>query len=90
MTRPISRRPPPASASSAIAPSPAEGRTGPALPPGDDQLLTDRQLAARWSCSAKTLRNHRSAGEGCPFVRLGRLVRYRLSDVLEAERAGSR
>ena len=90
MTRPTSRRPPPASASSAIAPSPTVGRTGPALPPSDDQLLTDRQLATRWNCSAKTLRNHQSIGKGCHFVRLGCLVRYRLSDVLEAERAGSR
>lgn len=50
--------------------------------PCPEQFLDDRQLAARWKCSPKTLRNQRSRGEGCPFVRLGRLVRYRLSNVM--------
>ncbi len=62
----------------------------PSLSARDDLLLTDRQLAARWSCSPKTLRNQRSRGKGCPFVHLGRLVRYRLSDVLDAEQTGGR
>ena len=48
----------------------------------DDQLISDRELARRWSCSPKTLRNHRSMKIGCPYIRLSCTVRYRLSDVL--------
>jgi hypothetical protein len=55
----------------------------------DDQLITDQELAKRWSCSPKTLRNQRSQGQGCPYVRLGRMVRYRLSDVVAFEAQGS-
>jgi len=58
----------------------------------DEIFLDDRTLATRWGCSPKTLRNQRSLGKGCRFTRLGRLVRYRLSDVLafEAGTGGSR
>lgn len=54
----------------------------------DDIFLDDRELAARWNCSPKTLRNQRSLRMGCPYVHLGRLVRYRLSDVLAFEADG--
>lgn len=49
-------------------------------------FINDEQLAVRWGMSAKTLRNLRVAGGHVPFVRLGRLVRYRLSDVEAWER----
>jgi hypothetical protein len=53
----------------------------------DDELITELRLSRRWDCSPKTLRNQRSLGEGCPYILLGRLVRYRLSDVLAYEAA---
>lgn len=59
-----------------------------ALPPSQlvaGEFLSDIDLAERWRCSPKTLRNQRSLGLGCPFVRLGRIVRYRLSDVAAYE-----
>jgi hypothetical protein len=63
----------------------AEGSTAD-LP--EEVFLSDRQLAARWGCSPRTLRNQRWRREGCEFVRLGRLVRYRMSDVLDFEARG--
>lgn len=53
-------------------------------------LLDERALAARWGISIKTLQNNRVYGTGIPFLKLGRSVRYRLSDVLTAERAALR
>lgn len=51
-----------------------------------DLLIDERRLAALWGCSPKTLRNQRSLGTGCPFVRIGRLVRYRLAEVRAYEK----
>jgi hypothetical protein len=53
----------------------------------EEKLLTSRDLAARWGLHPGTLANQRSAGRGLPFIRLGRNVRYRLSDVLAVEGA---
>ena len=49
--------------------------------------LTDVQLAARWGRTPGSLRNARVAGNGCPFIRIGRSIRYRLTDVLAYEEA---
>jgi len=49
-------------------------------------FLTERQLATRHQRSVKTLRNARVYGGYVPFVKIGRSVRYRLSDVLAYER----
>jgi hypothetical protein len=49
--------------------------------------LSTNELAERWAMSPRTLANHRSLGIGVPYVKLGRVVRYRLADVLAAERA---
>ena len=54
------------------------------------RLLDDVQLAERWGTSPKTLRNQRVSGSVVPFIRIGRLVRYRLSDVLAYEAAQTR
>ena len=51
------------------------------------RLMDEHELDSRWSCSPKTLRNQRSLGTGCPFLRIGSLVRYRLSDVWAYEKA---
>jgi len=50
-------------------------------------LLTELDLATRWSCSIKKLQADRLKGVGIPYVKIGRLVRYRIEDVLEFEAA---
>lgn len=50
-------------------------------------FLTEQQLAARHLRSAKTLRNARVYGGYIPFVKIGRNIRYRLSDVIKYEEA---
>lgn len=61
------------------------------IAPADDTLLTEDELARRWRlASAKKLQADRVKGVGCPFVRIGRCVRYRMSDVLAHEAANLR
>ena len=66
---------------------PPEGYSTPGT---EEAFLTAKELAARWSCSVKSLSNDRSLRKGAdlPFIRLGRLIRYRLSDVLAFEAKG--
>lgn len=49
------------------------------------QFFTTKQLAERWGISVRTLECQRLTGGGVPFVRLGRLVRYSVEDVLAHE-----
>lgn len=51
------------------------------LPP--DALLTSSEYAALRGTTDATLRNERTRGRSIPFIRQGRAVRYRISDVLE-------
>jgi len=53
----------------------------------EEVFLTERQLATRHQRSVKTLRNARVYGGYVKFVKIGRSVRYRLSDVLAYEQA---
>jgi hypothetical protein len=53
----------------------------------DEWLLTPMQLAERWNCSVKKLDADRLRGTGCRYVKIGRLVRYRISDVEAHEAA---
>jgi predicted DNA-binding transcriptional regulator AlpA len=46
-----------------------------------DPLLSDRDVERITGRARSTLQKDRIAREGIPFVRLGRLVRYRESDV---------
>lgn len=39
-------------------------------------LLTETEQAARWGIAPKTLANQRCRGDGPPFIKLGRLIRY--------------
>jgi hypothetical protein len=55
----------------------------------DETLLTEQQLAARWSIAPKTLRNARVEGRLLGFVKIGRSVRYRLSEVIAFEEQNS-
>lgn len=53
-------------------------------------FLTETQLAERHQRSIKTLQNLRVTGEGIPFIKIGRSVRYRLCDLLEWEQKNLR
>jgi hypothetical protein len=46
-----------------------------------DQLLSDRDVEKIAKRARSTLQKDRVAGIGIPFIRIGRLVRYRQSDV---------
>lgn len=45
------------------------------------QMLTETQVAQMLSVGLQTLRNQRTTGKGIPYVKLGRCVRYMLSDI---------
>jgi predicted DNA-binding transcriptional regulator AlpA len=47
----------------------------------DARLLTEHEVANLLALSIKTLRNWRLSGSGPCHLKVGRLVRYRLSDV---------
>ena len=51
-----------------------------------EEFLSEVDLAARWAMSSKTLTRWRGIRRGPPFVKLGKTVRYAMSDVLEFER----
>lgn len=55
-----------------------------------EQFLSEIELAARWAMCSKTLTRWRCIRRGPPFVKLGKTVRYAMSDVLEFERNGLR
>jgi hypothetical protein len=46
-----------------------------------ETLLNEHEYAAITGESVATARRNRLLGKGCPFVKLGALVRYRPSDV---------
>jgi predicted DNA-binding transcriptional regulator AlpA len=46
-----------------------------------DRLLTDREVSQITSRARSTLQKDRLVGGGIPYVYVGRLVRYRASDV---------
>ena len=48
-----------------------------------EKLLTQKEVAHQLGISQRTLERHRVIGTGPRFVRLGRLVRYRMSDLEE-------
>lgn len=47
-----------------------------------DRLLDEHEVAAMLALSVRTLQAWRVKGEGPRFVRLGRAIRYRYSDVV--------
>jgi excisionase family DNA binding protein len=51
-------------------------------PTDHDALLSEMQAARVLNLSSRTLQAWRSKGVGPPFVRAGRAVRYRRSDIL--------
>jgi hypothetical protein len=52
-----------------------------------ETFLTEKRLAERHQISVKSIRNARVYGGYVKFVKIGRSVRYRLSDVIEFEEA---
>lgn len=50
-----------------------------------EQLMTQEELAHRWQISEATLERNRSMKQGVKFMKIGGLIRYRLSDVLAYE-----
>jgi hypothetical protein len=50
------------------------------------EILNVERLKVRWNCCEATVHNRRKK-DGLPYFRLGRLLYFRLSDVLEYERA---
>jgi predicted DNA-binding transcriptional regulator AlpA len=55
--------------------------TVPELPQGFERLLDDNELAAVMGRSRSRIQKDRLEGRGPPFVKIGRLVRYRADDV---------
>lgn len=49
--------------------------------------LTDKELTKRWRLARGTLANWRLAGKGPAYIRFGRKILYRLSDVEAYETA---
>jgi len=49
--------------------------------------LSQKELAARWGISHRTLERWRQTGEGPAFLKLGGRVVYRLEDIVEYERS---
>lgn len=52
----------------------------------DEVTFTRKELTARWKCSQETLKRREKA-RLLKALKLGRLVRYRLSDILAFEKA---
>lgn len=49
-------------------------------------FLRERELAARWKTSRRTLQRWRAEDFGPAYVLIGGAIRYRFSDVLDFER----
>lgn len=48
-----------------------------------NQFLTPKQVAELLQLSERTLANQRCCGRGIPYIKLGRSIRYRISDIQE-------
>ena len=55
----------------------------------DERWLSRRELAERYGLPVKTLAQWASKGTGPHYARMGRHVRYRLSDVSTGKQSGS-
>jgi len=54
----------------------------------EDSLLTRRDLANRWKVSIETIKRRERARVLRPLRLEGRIIRYRLSDVVRLEQEG--
>ena len=48
-------------------------------------LLSTKQLAERWKVSEGTLRNWRTAARGPKYLKIGSMIRYRVSEIVRFE-----
>jgi hypothetical protein len=48
-----------------------------------DELWPERRYAKYRGVSPRTAQRERETGAGCPFIKIGRTVRYRQRDVIE-------
>jgi hypothetical protein len=48
----------------------------------NDEYLTEREASKLSKHALPTLRNHRHLGRGFPYIKVGRKVLYRKSDIL--------
>ena len=48
------------------------------------RYLTEKEVAAITGRAVQTLRNDRHKGQGFAYIKFGRSIRYRLSDILGA------
>lgn len=53
------------------------------MPDTQPDLIKEAELGREWQLSPGTLANQRSRGEGPPFVRIGRTIRYSRKAVAE-------
>jgi hypothetical protein len=51
----------------------------------DQTLLSTKLLSRRWNIAPRTLERWRAEGRGPQFLRIGRHVRYRQTDILAFE-----
>ena len=51
----------------------------------ENSLLSTKLLSRRWNIAPRTLERWRAEGRGPQFVRIGRHVRYRLTDIIDFE-----
>lgn len=58
--------------------------------PTPPELLSPRQLAARWGLSEKTLERWRMLGTGPVFLKLGSRVLYRIDEIQAHEQRRTR
>lgn len=50
-----------------------------------NELICEKKLACRWDMSTKTLQKARREGTLIPFIKLGRVVRYSMADIVAYE-----
>jgi hypothetical protein len=48
-----------------------------------DDLLRQRAYAKIRGCSQRTIERERAIGSGCPYIKIGRSVRYRRRDITD-------
>ena len=53
------------------------------LSDNQNELLTEMEAAYLRRQSVRTLQAERLHGRGCPYIKLGRSVRYRRADILK-------
>jgi hypothetical protein len=48
-----------------------------------EALLPQRVYSEIRDCSERTIERERASGAGCPYIKIGRSVRYRRRDIVE-------